>query len=207
MDIRQLNSLVVTAYLFLNFKPNTLIPPDVTETLAIGWARMFNKVLCQTMGLNTNPDRYNAFSYFAMKFFMIYFLDISEKSADVFVSNMVKNGKNSFIRQMEEIIVARNLHPFDSFENFCNMLFDHDITSIGSARAMGELNVASYLKVFTRIYGMNSIFSLAAFPYFLYTYISVNNANRGFNRRVFEDVMVNPKSYMRVMKDLSKIVE
>ena len=207
MDIRQLNSIVVAAYIFLNLKKNSIIPPDIIQTMAIAWAKMFNKVLCQSIGLNTNPDRYNAFMYFAMKFFMIYLLDIPEKSADEFVSQLSKEGKNVVVRQMEETIIARDLHPFNSFEDFCNVLFDHDVSNIGAARSMGDMNAASYLKIFTRIYGLNSIFALAAFPYFMYTYISVNNANRGFNRRVFEDVMVNPRSYMTVMKAFSKIVE
>ncbi len=207
MDIRQLNSIVISAYIFLNLKKNSIIPPDTIQTMAIAWARMFCKVLNQAMGLNTNPDRYNAFMYFAMKYFMINLLEVSPESADVFVSQLSKEGKTSFVRQMEEMVAARNLHPFDSFEDFCNTLFDHDITYISSARTMGELNMASYLKVFTKVYGLNSVFGLAAFPYFMYIYISVNNANRGFNRRVFEDVMVNPRNYTKIMKDFSKIVE
>lgn len=207
MDIRQLNSIVVSAYIFLNLRPNSIIPPDITKNMAMSWARMFCKVLNQFMGLNTNPDRYNAFMYFAMKYFMIYILEIKEASADMYVSQMSKDGKSSFVRQMEEAIAARDLHPYNSFEDFCNTLFDHDISSISSARTMGDLNMASYLKVFTRVYGLNSVFSLAAFPYFMYVYISVNNANRGFNRRVFEDVMVNPRTYTKCMKDFTSLVE
>lgn len=207
MDIRQLNSIIVAAYIFLNLKKNSIIPPDIIQTMAIAWARMFTKVLNQAIGLNTNPDRYNAFMYFAMKFFMIYLLDIEEKRADIFVTEMSKDGKSTYVRQMEEAIVTRGLTPYKSFEDFCNTLFNQEISGIGSGRTMGDLNAASYLKVFTRIYGLNSIFALAAFPYFMYVYISVNNANRGFNRRVFEDVMVNPRNYTTVMKAFSKIVE
>ena len=85
IDIKQLHVLCLSGFIYYKLlDETTVLPPDVIKISSIIWARMFNKVLIKTIGLSTNKERYEAFMYFGMKFFMKYYLD----SPDIVVENI-----------------------------------------------------------------------------------------------------------------------
>lgn len=207
METRQLNSMLLAAHYFLAMRPNTLIPPQTTIYMANAWARMFCKALNRAVYLNRDRDRFDAFRYYAMMYFMINLLDMKEPRAEQVTLSQFKDGKNYIVRHIDEEITARGLTPYNSFHEFCEMLFNKEITGIGGGITGGEsMNMASYLRAFIATYDVKALYSLAAFPYFLYLYISVNNANRGFNVRVYEDIMVNNTQYSAVMAELARVL-
>lgn len=205
MDIRQLYAMLVTGYILINIDTNDTIHPEAMKTLSLWWAKMFCKVLNRHLALSTNRDRYDAFMYFAMKYFLINILEVPEVIANnTAIGNMI-NGKNSFINMIEAQIAMKEVDVFKDFNTFCDTMFDNSITGIGGVRdAEVGMNKTTYIDSFIKMYGMQALYSLATFPYFLYTVIMANNTDRGFNKRVFEDVMINPKMYARVIINLAK---
>lgn len=203
IDIRQLYAMLVSGYVLINIDTNGTIPPEAMRTLSLWWAKMFCKVLNRHLALSTNKDRYDAFMYFTMKFFLINILECPLAIADgVAVGNLV-DGKNSFINLVEGQLAAQDIDLYKDFNTFCDALFDNSITGIGGVREKEiGMNKATFIDSFIKMYGIQTLYSLATFPYFFHTVVLANNTDRGFNKRIFEDVMINPKLYARVINSL-----
>ena len=69
-DMRKLYAMLVSAYIQLMIADPADYPIKSIEYGAMMWARMFCKVLNRTIGLSTNKDRYEAYFYFAARFFL-----------------------------------------------------------------------------------------------------------------------------------------
>lgn len=93
IDIKRLYVLCLSGYIYFKFLDESVaLSPDIIKNSALIWARMFNKVLIKTIGINTNKERYEAFMYFAMRFFMKYFLDSPDIVVDNISNAYLKNG-------------------------------------------------------------------------------------------------------------------
>ena len=206
MEMRQLNSILIGAYYALNIHEDTILPHQAVVYMSAAWARMFLKVLNKAVFLNQSPERYKAFHYLATMYFLINMLDYKPAHAEQIAVSQFKDGKNGMLRNIEEEITRRGLNPYASFADFCNVLFNKEITGLGgSISTSKDMNTTSYIRAFINIYDRKSLFALAAFPYYFFLYVSVNNANRAYNIRVFEDVMVSPGQYATVMSEMSKM--
>ena len=205
MDVRQLYAMLVAGAILIDTDTNTTINPEAMKTLSLWWAKMFCKVLNRHLALSTNKDRYDAFMYFAMKYFLINILETPDIIANnTAVGNLV-NGKNSFINVIEAQIATKDIDIYKDFNTFCDAMFDNSITGIGGVREHeAGMNKSTYIDSFIKMYGMQALYSLATYPYFLYTVIQATNSDRGFNKRIFEDVMINPKMYAKVIMVLAK---
>ncbi len=207
MDIRQLYSMCMTAVFVIDMGKNTILPSTVNGTTAMWWAKMFCKVLNRHMNLNANRDLYNTFLYLAMKYYLINILELSEKLADETASNQFRDGKTTMMRTIEGKMLQLAPDAYSSFASFCSAIFNYEITGLGGMRANNSsMNMSTFISLFIGIYDIKSLFTLATFPYFLYMAIATNNADRGFNRRIVEDVMVEPKPYAVMITELTKMV-
>jgi hypothetical protein len=211
IDIKQLYVLCLSGFIYYKLlEENVTLPPDVIKTSSIIWSRMFNKVLIKTIGLNTNKERYEAFMYFGMRFFMKYYLD----SPDVVIENIsnsyLKNGKTYLISHMEEKIKYLNVDINESFDKFCHTLFNNEVSNIKGIKVNNvadALNRQSYLAKFIEMYGFASLCSLGSYPYFLFVIISSFNwskicADRSLEDIVFYDSKEMPKLLSSIYKEL-----
>ena len=204
MDLRQLFSIMATCYFVLDTDAQTILPPMVYQVTAKWWALMFCKVLNRSLALNTNRDRYDAFQYFAMQYYLQNILELEPTLATPAAVANLKNGKNPFIKDIEGTLAIKGINMYESFDTFCHTLFDNSITGVGDAHADASMNMPTFISSFIRMYDIKCLYALATYPYFLYIIISANNQDRGFNRRVLEDVMIEPRMYEKMMLELMK---
>lgn len=195
VDVKKLYALCLPAYLTLKlFDKSTSLPPQVIQLSSLMWAKMFNKILNRTIGLTTNKERYEAYMYFAMRFFMMYILQSPEAVADSISNVYLKNGKGYLINFMEERIKQKGINPYESFETFCNTLFDNDISNIKGVRVNNlseTMDYTFYVKKFIETYRYQSVLALASFPYFFFTIHASYRYSDIVSDRAFEDVVLD----------------
>ena len=209
IDIKKLYCFIISAYLYQSkFDKDTQISSKLAKSSAVVWAKLFCKVLEMKVGLATNKDRHDAFMYFAMMFFLVNLIDYNKESAEnlaksFFRSNMV----SPTVKFIEASVNDKNINMYESFETFCNTLFDPDITGLRSLRLKGTnnvINVEYYVSQYITLYHMTSAFSLAAFPYFIWMIISTCNWAYLFNDKTIEAIA--SEEYGNIMPELYKMV-
>lgn len=201
VSVPKLYCLVLCAYLSLNvFNERYILPGKALSSAAYIWASMFNKILSRTVALSTNKERYDAFMYFAMKFFCIYIAQVPEQIAeDVANGYLVKRGRKDFtmVKDMKERMENFNYKPYEDFAHFCYALFDERVSNLRGIVADSvakEINETFYLKRFINQYSFTALFSLAAFPYFLFTILNASAKTRIVNDMAFQD-FIDDKDY------------
>lgn len=211
IDIKQLYVLCLSGYIYYKLlDENVSLSPLIIQISSTIWSRMFNKVLIKTIGLNTNKERYEAFMYFGMRFFMKYYLDCPDVIVNNISETYLKNGKTYLINYMESKIKDLNLNLYESFESFCHILFNNEVSNIKGIKVNNVEDVMNrhfYMKRFIDMYGFASLLSLSSFPYFLFTIISSFNWSKICNDRSMEDVVFYdnkeiPKLLTAVYKEL-----
>lgn len=209
-NIRQLESLycmLTVAELTLElFDPKSILPIDVITICAQMWAKMFCKVLNRHIALNINRDRYEAFNYFAVQYFCRYILETPIITANSVAESVLYNGKTPLINNIEGEINSNKIDMYSSFQDFCQVMFNNDITGMrsGAKGSAYEMNYVTYLSAFMKEFDRSSLFGLAAFPYFLLMIFRVNTGSRDINKRSLEEIMMNPKQFMVIFKELQK---
>ena len=198
-NVNEVYVLLHTAYITLEkLDEKSVLSPSVMYNSAVVWADMFNKPWFDAIGLN-NRDRTDAFMYFAMKFFLVYFLDCKEQIAESIAMKYLETGKNDLILYMEEQIAFKELDIYSGMLPFISMLLNDEVTSIKGIRVntiSKAMNVSFYIMRFTQTYGSNALLSLCAYPYFVYTITAAMSKTR----------MVKYKSFERLFSDNQKTV-
>jgi hypothetical protein len=209
IDAKKLYVLCLPAYLTLKlFDKNTVLPPVTISKTALMWAKMFNKILNRTIGLTLNKERYEAYMYFAMKFYMIYILNCPQAVVDSVTKAYLKNDKGYLINFMEDRINTKKIDFYGSFETFCHTLFDNEISNIKGVRVNNlseEMNYKFYMQKFIETYRFQSLLSLSSFPYFLFVLIASYNYSDIVSDRAFEDIVLeDSKDLPSVLASLYK---
>lgn len=209
IDIKKLYSLCVPGYLYLELFDASYTPsPDTMKSCAIIWSGMFNKVLVRTIGLTTNKERYEAFMYYGIKFFLKYYLNQSDIIVDKIADSYLINGKGYLIEFMETKIESLQLKPYNSFTDFCHTLFNNEVSNIRGIRINNideNMNVSFYLKKFIDMYNMSAIMSLSSFPLFIFTIFAGFNWSNIVNDRSFEELVYsNKKEVPKIMNSFYK---
>lgn len=200
MSAQRLYPILVCAYLALKtFNDTYILPAKALAPSAYIWAAMFNKVLCRTIALGTNKDRYDAFMYLAMKFFCLHIAQVPEKVAeDVARGYLLKRGRKD-LPMLEEILLKineRGIAMFSDFQTFCRALFNNEITNlrVNAQRAVSEINITYFLNRFVDQYKYEALFALGTYPYFLYAIMNAAFKTRIVNDQAFQDI-INDKDY------------
>lgn len=200
VSAQRLYPILVCAYLSLTrFDASYTMPAKAMEISAFIWASMFNKVLCRTVALATNKERYDAFMYFAMKYYCLRILEVPERIAeDVARGYLLKKGRKDFtmLNEMLDKIQQRGMNPYSGFKNFCHVLFNNEITNlrVNMQRAEANINVEFYLNRFIDQFKYESLFALGSFPYFLFAVMNSAYKTRIVNDMAFQDI-VSDKDY------------
>lgn len=191
IDIPRLYIAMVCGYISLELcHSNDVLPMEAAKHLSLFWARYFVQVL-QRMGILTGDrERYHAFMYFSIKFFLTYYLQMPEPAVNS-IANMYLDGqKSNLILYMEEQISKRELKPFESFTEFSKMLYNNEITGIRTQKGrVNDINQSSYIQKFISMYSKNAIIMLWSADYFLTILMGAYRKTNMVFDRAFEDVL------------------
>jgi hypothetical protein len=203
-DINVLYTFLMSSYVYLRlFDESTVLPPDAIKYSAAIWARLFTQIIFKS-GMITNSDRRDAFVFFAMKFFMKYYLDTNELIAESIAVNYQEGGvKNQIINDMEYEIDSLGLNPYDSFVDFCTTMFNNQVTNIKGLRVKNvenSINVSFFIDNFRSMYGNSALMSLCAYPFFIMLVFDGLNGSNICRDRGLENVVKYD------MKEITKLV-
>lgn len=198
VSIQRLYPLIACAYLTLNsFSDRYVLPAKALHSSAYIWASMFNKVLSRTVALGTNRERYDAFMYFAMKFFCIYMMQVPEQVAeDVARAYLIKQGRKNFalVDEMNQKIYDQNRKIYLSFREFCLNLFDNSLTNlrgVATDSSAKQMNEAFFLNRFVDTFTYTALFALGSYPYFLFAVMNAALKTRVVNDLAFQDIITD----------------
>ena len=186
-------SILHSAYLALDkFEPNTVLSPDALYYSAVLWAEMFNKPIFDVIGLQ-NIDRKKAFMYFAIRFFLGYFMECPETQIDSLSMKYIGK-KNDLILYMDDYIANREVNLYEGIIPFCQLLFNSEFNCVVGINS--KMNVTFYLARFNQSYSANALLSLCSFPYFIFVMVAaVSKCN-----------LVKDKAFDRIFNDNKSMV-
>lgn len=194
--VNSINVILRSAYLALTtLAPEEELSPDALYFSAVLWADMFNKPLFDVVGFH-DTQKYDAFTYFAMKFFLLYFMDCSEDKAESLISKCIPV-KNDLVLFMLEQIERKDLHPFNGISDYLRTIFNNEVTSMKGIRINGldkAMNVSFFLEKFSRIYSSNAFLSICAYPYFVYVLMSATSKCGTVKDKSFDRLFTDKKA-------------
>lgn len=194
-DMRKLYAMLVSAYLQLRLPDPANYPIKAIEFGAMMWARMFCKVLNRTIGLATNKERYEAYFYFAARFYLTYLIGAPEATVNSISIALLKNGtKSPLITMIEDRVGAEKINMYANFTTFCSILFNNDLSGAKGMRMMAanpneKLNVSFFIKRFVDTYNQAAIMSLASAQYFTWMIVCCIKKAYMCNIKMLSDVV------------------
>lgn len=203
-DMRKFFAVMVSAFINLTIPDPINYPVKVMEMGAIMWAKVFCRILNSTIGLATSRDRYACFYYYAIRFYLTYFIAAPAKTIDsIAEANVQERQSNGYIQAVEEYL-KDPIHLaefYGSFTGFCNVLFNNEITNTKSLRMSmadpnAKLNVSFYIRKYVDAYYQSAIMGLANAHYFTWIMLCVS----------MKAYMVNVKMLASVV-DVSKLLD
>lgn len=191
---RTLYTFILSAYIYLKLiDDRTTLPPDAIKYSAILWARLYCKIL-KSAGMIQDSDRKDAFMYFAMKFFMKYYLETPDVVCDNIALGYLPNGKKfPLIIDMETEIESLGLNPYNSFIDFCTTMFNSRVTGLKGLRVKNvedSINTTFFLTKFIENYHEQAYMALCAYPFFIMVIIDGMNKGNICNDRYLEDIVL-----------------
>ena len=180
INTAKLYIMIITAYVYLNFSNKTsVLTPTLADLTGNIWARVVLRILDNKLGLGTNRERKEAFTYFAKKFYLKNILECVDGMVDNNVLNIFPlKEKSRMVKEIEAIIEDRGINMYADFTSFITTLLDSSITGLNSGRAnlpKEKMGLAFYMKEYISLYGAPAGFSIACFPYFMWMIFSANN--------------------------------
>ena len=194
-DMRKLYAMLVSAYLQLRLPDPVNYPIKAIEFGAMMWARMFCKVLNRTIGLATNKERYEAYFYFAARFYLEYLIGAPSATINSISTALLKNGtKSPLITMIEDRISAEKINMNANFTTFCSVLFNNDLSGakgmrMAAANPNEKLNVSFFIKRFVDTYNQAAIMSLASAQYFTWMIVCCMKKAFMCNIKMLSDVV------------------
>ena len=205
-DIPKLYNLLVPAYIALNvLNDTTVISTETTKWMSFLWAKLFNKVLMSQRIFVGNPERYEAFMYFAMRFFMSYYLETPQAIIDKIAGEFINNTKSKYILMIESNLNQKNIDLYKDWSTFAYTMFSNEITNINAITNV-EMNTEQYLRLFSSYMGRDGAYlALWSADYFFYCLFVTYNKAYILNDRSW-DVIVNENAKImpRILSGLYK---
>lgn len=226
IDTKKLYSLLVSAYLYLKaFDKRASLPTQAIEISATIWAKMFCKVMANEVGLATNRERYEAFMYYAVRFFCAYYLECPPVVVDNISLTILKkrtakeanpiageDARGPMIHYIETQLAERGININESLHTFLNTMFNYEITGIRHSRISEKgksLSITYFIQKWIRTYDYSSLFALGAYPYFIFVVLSAYSNAFIVNDRVLEDILSknNPREVPTLMNSLYSMIQ
>ena len=193
-DMRKLYVQLVSAYIQLMIPDPANYPVKAIEYGAAMWARMFCKVLNRTIGLSSNKDRYDAYYYFAVRFFMKYLIAAPDATVDAVSKAYLRTGtKSPLILMIESKVEDQGADMYKDLTTFCATLFNNDISGVKGMRLVaanpGEhLNASYFIRQFVTSYSQAAVMALASAPYFTWMVLCTQKKAYMCNIKALGDV-------------------
>ena len=207
VDVDKLYSILVPAYIDLHlFYDTVALPSESIKLLSIMWAKMFNKVLMARRIFVGNTERYEAFMYFAMRFFMKYYLECPDAVVDN-ISLSYVGTKSKYIMYIENNLEMKGIDLYRNWTAFASTMFSNEITNLAAFTQNGSvMDEKLYLQIFDSSMGKDGAYlALWSVPYFLYCIFATYNQSYCLNDRAREDVVLSDKKMVpNLMNSLVK---
>lgn len=208
VDITKLYNLLVPAFIALNvLNTETVVSTETTKNLAFLWAKLFNRILMTQRVFVNNPERHTAFMYFAMKFFMIYYMNTTPAIVDNIMREYLNGPKNKYIQMVEANLQQKQIDLYQDWTTFAFNMFSNEMTNIHSTTNV-DMNVENYLRLYSNYMGRDGAFlALWSADYFFYClFVTMNHCyilnDRAWESIVNEDKKIMPKIIQGIMKEL-----
>ena len=207
----KLYCLAASAYLYLTVYPtkDSTLTPNLMKLTSNLWARLFCNVLSAKAGLGTNRDRYDAFMYFAQKYFLINILEAPPQTAEDIAAMQFKNRMlNPTARQIAEACSSRGIEMYSNLMVFCDTLFNADITGLRSVKVSSSgaaMTFDAFVRNYITMYYSASGLSLAAFPYFMWMLMS-----SCYNAFIFKDSIIEKiclEDFSKIMVEIYRMIQ
>lgn len=209
IDVDKMYSILVPAVIDLKlFTQSTVLPSETIKLLSIMWATMFNKVLMAKKAFVGDSERYEAFMYFAMRFFMSYYLEIPQPLIDRISLEYCKGAKSKYIDFVEANLDLKGIDINAGFIPFIQTMFNNDVTNLQAHNTVGlAMDPRGYLQTFDSYMGAGSYLALWSMPLFLYcVFVTYNQcwilSDRAWASVVLEDKKMVPKLMDSLYKEL-----
>lgn len=207
IDIDKLYSILVPGYLYLHlFDDGCALPAEAIKLMSMMWAKMFNKVLISRKIFVGNNERYEAFMYFAMRFFMKYYLMCPDPVIDN-ISMSYIGTKSKYIMYIENNLSMKGIDLNRSWTTFASTMFSNEITNLAAFTQNGAtMDEKLYLQIFDSSLGKDGAFiALWSAPYFMYCIFSTFNQSYCLNDRAWQDIVLSDKKMVpNLMNALAK---
>ena len=205
-DIPKLYNLLIPAYIALTvLNGQTVISTETTKWMAFLWAKLFNKILTKERIFVGNQERYEAFMYFAMRFFMIYYLETPAAIVDKISSEFIQNVKSKYILMIESNLNQKGINLYENWSTFAYTMFSNEITNIRAITNV-EMNAEQYLRTFSSSMGKDGAYlALWSADYFFYCLFVTYNRAYILNDRAWDTIVnENAKIMPRILSGLYK---
>lgn len=209
VDIVKLYNLVVPAYLALYaFVPGTVFSTETTKHMAYMWGKTFTKILVSQRMFVGSKDAFECFMYFAMKFFMTYYLDTPGSVIDKICLDYIGGTKSNYILAVEDKMKVKDIPVFSDWVTFVTTMFSNDITNIKGGAAV-EMSIEYYLSLFGSYMGREgSYLAFWSADYFLYCLFVTFNKAYILNDRAWQNIVLEDSRTMtKLLVGLFKEVE
>ena len=207
-EIPKLYNILVPAYISLYvLNEQTVVSTETTKWMSYLWALLFNKILQSQKVFVGNPERWEAFMYFAMRFFMIYYMETPIAIVDKISSEFIKNTKSKYILMIESNLAQKNINLYENWAVFAYTMFSNEITNIRSITNV-EMNTEHYLRLFSSNMGKDGAYlALWSADYFFYCLFATYNKSyilndRAWDKIVNENEKIMPRSLSGLYKEL-----
>lgn len=207
IDVDKLYSILVPGYIYLHLLYDTVaLPSESIKYLSMMWAKMFNKVLISRKIFVGNNERYEAFMYFAMRFFMKYYLQCPDAVIDNISMGYIGT-KSKYIMYIENNLSMKGIDLYRNWSTFASTMFSNEITNLAAFTQNGAtMDEKLYLQIFDGSLGKDGAFiALWSVPYFLYCIFATYNQSYCLNDRAWQDIVLSDKKMVpNLMNSLVK---
>ena len=208
IDMTKLYALLVPSYMALEvLNEYTTISSETIKWMALLWAKMFNKILMSQKIFVGSPERYEAFMYFAMRFFMIYYVGAPLPVVDNISGEFIKNSKSRYILTIENNLRHKNIDLYKDWNTFSGTMFSNEITNIRAVTNV-DMNVDQYLRLFSSYMGRDGAYlALWSVDYFFYCiFVTWNHtwilSDRAWQTVVDDDPKILPRILRSCMREI-----
>lgn len=201
VDPTKLYSVLVPGYIYLHlFYDGVALPSEAIRLMSMMWAKMFNKVLISRKVFVGSNERYEAFMYFAMRFFMKYYLQCPDPVVDN-ISLMYVGTKSKYIMFIENNLELKSINLYSNWTTFAHTMFSNEITNLTTVTQNGvAMDEKLYLQLFDSSLGRDGAFmALWSAPYFLYCVFSTYNQSYCLNDRAWNDIVLADKKMVPLL--------
>lgn len=206
LDVSKLYAMLVPAYMALEvINEYTVLSSETIKLLSLMWAKLFNKVLMSQKIFVGNRERYEAFMYFAMRFFMLYYCQIPIQIVDNISGEYINNSKSKYIATIENNLQHKGIDLYADWNTFARTMFSNEITNIRAVTNV-DMNVDQYLRLFSTYMGRDgSYLSLWSVDYAFYCFFVTWCHAWILNDRSFDDIVnEDPKLMPKILRGLVK---